>query len=95
MGAGAIIGKDSLFYGNNPQIGDSFPSVRRNIYCSGGAYVDSGLDYFLTDRREASASKWIYTGDNDCILKGDLEYYVAPTYVPTLTNASGEANEEN
>ncbi|KAA6392705.1 MAG: hypothetical protein EZS28_011768, partial [Streblomastix strix] len=87
--AGVIIIGESIFQNNNPQFSD-YPNVRRNILCSGGAFVNSDPNHFIGDDDQQSPSKWIYSNDNDCILKGGLQDLISTSFIPTLTRISSQ-----
>ncbi|KAA6363606.1 MAG: hypothetical protein EZS28_040867, partial [Streblomastix strix] len=91
--AGVFISGDSIFQNNNPQFSD-YPNVRRNILCSGGAFVNSDPNHFIGDDDQQSPSKWIYSNDNDCILQGGLQDLISTSFIPTLTRISSQEDSE-
>ncbi|KAA6365175.1 MAG: hypothetical protein EZS28_039298, partial [Streblomastix strix] len=68
--------KDSQFTGPLDEDGSQmhdYPNLRRNILCSGGAFVKYDPSHFIGNDDKQNPSKWIYSNDNDCILKGGLQ----------------------
>ncbi|KAA6369124.1 MAG: hypothetical protein EZS28_035349 [Streblomastix strix] len=72
-----------------------YPSVRRNILCVDGAFIDLRPYYFVDDDGKPSSSILSYTDDKECIFRGGFEKLVSTSFVPVLKRSSHKLDDEN